>query len=1333
MPPVNWNTFEQLPGGVEANFEGLCRVLIRRHYGQYGHFAALAAQPGVEFHLKLHTACGLGEAGRWYGWQCRWYDLPSGRAIGTTRRQKIEKAIATTHKELPDLTDWVLWTRHPLTEGDQKWFYGLTTHMRLHLWTAHEVEEHLSGNALLMRGTYFGELVLTPDVLNTIHTAAVAPIRRRWQPDVHQTTEAERDLRRMLFETDTWPETRVLTEQLNAAVIAITADMDGLSTELTDLTTALLQFLNDVISSLSRISKAIECGDLELLQQNLALRPTLPEAKLLVLPRKLRAARHRAAIAVSNAVADIHSARDLLNTISNYTDNRLVAVCADAGYGKTQLAAQLTATTSDRPAGVLLHGRLLHAGHSLDDLARGVVIQGVPASSMEALVAAVDAAGRRSQRRLPIVIDGLNEAEDPRDWSGLLASLRELMHTYPYSLVVCTLRGAFADEALPHNTTHLEIPGFEHDSVPAARKYFDYYKIDPADAELPWDMLSHPLTLRLFCEVTNPTRDRVVGFEAMPESLTALFDQYLKQAADRIAELAPRTRRYYAQDVSNALDEIGAMLWDGKSRSLEVRALRRQLGDAGRPWNESLVHALEQDGVLLRVPDYQSTESHVAPVYDALAGHLVADSILAKYGRVGFEQWICSTTTVNALSVEHNDRHPFATDIFDALVGLVPRRLHRQQLWALLDEPLRTAALRGAANLESAYIDAETVRALVPLVTTPPPRQHDLLNRLRRTRGAPAHPLNANFLDSVLRPMEVADRDLRWTEWVRRYEGEISGDLRRLEQRWRTTKHRRPADRLRARWVIWTLTSTVRPVRDQATHTLYWFGRGEPTALFELTLDALNINDPYVPERLLAASYGVVMAHQLPDPTFADALAEYLRGLQAAFIGHTASAPTNHWLMRHYVQMTVMFARKYYGEIVPDGFKAEWRVPFTSGPAVEPISDDDARGQEVDRTLHMDFENYTVGRLFRNRRNYDMQHRGHQDAIDHIRGTIWALGWRATIFDSVDRHIGSYRTRGDQTITERYGKKYSWIGFYTYAGILADKDQLPGNERLSDIQIDPSFPKTPPPAPIDLPSWTSGPPGNTRDWITQGVIIVPDNFLFCSGFEAYPGSWIAVHGNLQANDKVLGRSVFGLLTAILVSNTDVDRLIRALQTRTHPGGWWYPKVPSDYYTFASEFWWSVTPDTRTEFDDLVQSYQGEMHIDGDEPIPVEILAHRYAWESYHSELNTAGGSLVPSYSFSTAFDLRSIPDSFNHVEPNGMLATLSLSGPAGFDGDLLYLREDLVHRYANGRRLIWFVWGERQLDPFPHDTMDWLSRAQQDGLDVWRYIRRGEELSQAFS
>src|SRR5262249_53065107 len=72
---------------------------------------------------------------------------------------------------------------------------------------------------------------------------------------------------------------------------------------------------------------------------------------------------------------------------------------------------------------------------------------------------------------------------------------------------------------------------------------------------------------------------------------------------------------------------------------------------------------------------------------------------------------------------------------------------------------------------------------------------------------------------------------------------------------------------------------------DQATRPLYWFGRGDSAALFDLTLDALAINDPYVSERLLAASYGIVMAHQLPELEFARVLHTFLTGLRSALTG----------------------------------------------------------------------------------------------------------------------------------------------------------------------------------------------------------------------------------------------------------------------------------------------------------------------------------------------------------------------------------------------------------------------------------------------------------------
>ena len=133
----------------------------------------------------------------------------------------------------------------------------------------------------------------------------------------------------------------------------------------------------------------------------------------------------------------------------------------------------------------------------LDDLAAQVSIAGVPVASFDALLAAVDAAAARAGCRLPIVIDGLNEAEAATTWAPLLRSLAVRLARYPSVLVVCTIRAAFLDQAIPAEVREiLHLDGFADDLDEAIERYFTYYKIEAEDAELPRELLDHPLTLK---------------------------------------------------------------------------------------------------------------------------------------------------------------------------------------------------------------------------------------------------------------------------------------------------------------------------------------------------------------------------------------------------------------------------------------------------------------------------------------------------------------------------------------------------------------------------------------------------------------------------------------------------------------------------------------------------------------------------------------------------------------------------------------------------------------------------------------------------------------------
>ena len=160
-----------------------------------------------------------------------------GNPSDGTRRKRIQEAIAKTEQVLPNLTDWVLWTRRPLTRADQEWFYGLTTttRMNLILWSEAEVEEHLSGEALIYRRTFFGDLVLTSHELSDLHERSIARIRERWHPDLHQVIDAERQIKRKLGQVSAWEDLTAAADRLAEGMTAANTDLKITPSSLRDV------------------------------------------------------------------------------------------------------------------------------------------------------------------------------------------------------------------------------------------------------------------------------------------------------------------------------------------------------------------------------------------------------------------------------------------------------------------------------------------------------------------------------------------------------------------------------------------------------------------------------------------------------------------------------------------------------------------------------------------------------------------------------------------------------------------------------------------------------------------------------------------------------------------------------------------------------------------------------------------------------------------------------------------------------------------------------------------------------------------------------------------
>jgi hypothetical protein len=382
MSLLNWDIFRALPGAPTTNFENLCRGIIQRQFGQNGRLVALSNQPGVEFHLKLDTDCSLGKSAEWFGFQCRWYDLPPARAIGSTRREKIKEALETTLRVLPGITSWVLWTRHTLTKSDQKWFYGLTKTPKLILYTSTDVENLLGGPALLLRETYFGELILRPNDLQELHDRSVARVAGKWVPEVHQPVDAEREIRRKLAEIHSWESLKPLLAELATAEKSI-RNISRLPIAIKASVVSLADTAHTFAKALESVNAKLSRGDFGELREELAGRPEIPFEALSVCLRQMRSRSLDCALHATNTISDIKLARASLDDMATIWDTTLVAVLAPAGGGKTQLSAEITKATSERSAGLLLHGQDLGASDTLDEFTRAVTIQGKPVQSME--------------------------------------------------------------------------------------------------------------------------------------------------------------------------------------------------------------------------------------------------------------------------------------------------------------------------------------------------------------------------------------------------------------------------------------------------------------------------------------------------------------------------------------------------------------------------------------------------------------------------------------------------------------------------------------------------------------------------------------------------------------------------------------------------------------------------------------------------------------------------------------------------------------------------------------------------------------------------------------
>ncbi len=1170
---------------------------------------------GVEFYLTLSN-------GEEWGWQAKFYH-PNGRLGESNRKASIKNSLNTALKNHKNLKRWFLCTPSDFTPDEVKWLSNLQSQTKniqrdvsIEHWGDTEFNSQLSKPLFLgIRNYFFGELELSGEWFKAQVNKQIENIGNKFIPALHVETAPDRSIQCFLNEAEYRNSLEARANELRKYFADFSVTVETLRTQEDRLAQwietrqKLLFYANSMISIFMEVNKIFDelkgcltenrlenvsknsllSIEAELSKNNVVYSETLKNLKRQVENSSVKLT-HDIEQAINtplNLSKEVEAiVRETRLSLDKLVENQLTII-GDASIGKTHIACWtcFKKTKMGQPA-ILLLGKHFHTEASLEKqiLERLDIPQGY---SWNDFVQSLATAAHIYKVKIPIVIDALDEALKMDIWRNDLAGLVSSVSNQPNLGIITTCRSSYKSEIWQSTEAPnvIEAYGFGSDSIEAAiEKYFEFYKIKADMSFIPFEQFAFPIFLRIFCEISNHERKTTHEVFLGEQTMLGIFDSYVKQRNDIIS--ASLSRHKSASVVEDALKRLGNEIWHRKARYIPLEDVvtiidNKSLSDLD--WPHSLTFALLNEGLIINRDLFDKKEV-VFFAYNLLGGFLIAKGLIDDKTIEQIQAFIDSNEFQTLLlSDDFSKLHPLSEDILKFFSLLLPTIKHKHLFECSRNNKAFSSSVEAIFELSPELIDLSAVNLIAHLFENKDNRK-PLLQLSIKTMRHLRHPLNIDFWEKHLTSLSMPERDLCWTEVIRQNSSVFLKEIPQFETKCKQqilTAADEQILALSARYYRWMLASTVRDLRDAATQALYWYGRRFPKIFFDLMENSLALNDPYIPERMLAAGYGVSMAleSELLQNSFLEInLTSECQKLYDLMFKENAHYATTHILSRDYALGIIKIALNFAPNVLTPDQKLRISEPFVDG-GIRRWGESDEKGKENYREgsmpVHMDFENYTLGRLVPERGNYDFDNPDYRKLHANFFWRLYDLGYSHNAFAQIDReiHWGNWaveRSAGAGKV-DRYGKKYSWIAFFELAGYRKDNNLLPERRmdfgRIPDVDIDPSFPRTPAVKVVetDYLGDRSIPVGK---WIVDSQEIDFSAYLECELLAGENGDWVLLDGFVNQEDLAAKRARFIFSRGLLIKKDETQQITRYL-TRCDPHGI-IPDIPADYYTFAGE-------------------------------------------------------------------------------------------------------------------------------------------------------------------
>lgn len=682
--------------------------------------------------------------------------------------------------------------------------------------------------------------------------------------------------------------------------------------------------------------------------------------------------------------------RNLLDFINNGVKIKLFTIPrmilkGEAGIGKTHLLCDYANNriNSGKPTLIFLSDELA----SIEDTNPVVCMAKLMGYTTSAdFLKDLRSLANSSPERVCLIIDAINEA-DAIKWS----QLSELFNIKGLSLVISVRNGY--ERMIPNRRKYSTVEhfGFSEMEWDATSTFFKHYKMKMPEIPIINPEFRNPLFLMIFCEAYKGETDKT--FKG--KGATHVFEQYVIEQSKKIVKelnIKLDNKNYLWW---NVIKQIG--IWMGQNKTSVIsryNILRIIETDPKLSSRASeLLKLMEKYGLLLKYPRYGKNSKRIEYkykfTYNRFSDHLIVRSLLT-------ENKINSEVSAQRFFADGKflDENINNIGLLEALSIQIPERCKKDKaefVWVIPekyrdDYRIKTAFLNSIKwrdveldgfdkkTGKASYINEFQIKEYINTYMNDSDSLYQVMDCLFDVSVVPNHPLNARRLHGILSRTNLAERDSWFQQYMLNATSEQGNAISRI-QSWSISRlpkdiSDRKAILLTGIALAWTLSSTDNGLRDRSTRALIQLFRYHQDVLVKLLEVFIDVDDPYIVERLFAATYGVVSLNPHDKAGFQSLVVWIYKN---HFLNKNRRPDA---LLDDYAKGLIeLYIRKYKNNIHVDLNKI--KPPFTYYKFPNDIPDIDSLRREYDNNNYCliwrslmygeggaalaDFGNYTVG------------------------------------------------------------------------------------------------------------------------------------------------------------------------------------------------------------------------------------------------------------------------------------------------------------------------------------------------------------------------------------